>query len=72
MCKIYFKTLLGIVVLLWGIYLIQGFTKYEGFTPKIHSLYRPYIRQMNQRYEGVVINYGPSVIINKLRKWNIY
>jgi hypothetical protein len=72
MGKIYFKTLLGLVVLLWGIYLIQGFTKYEGFTPKIHSLYRPYIRQMNQRYEGVVINYGPSVIINKLRKWNIY
>ena len=64
MGKIYFKILVGIVVLLWAIYLIQGFNKYEGFTPKIHSLYRPYVRQMN--------HYGPSVIMNKLIKWNIY
>ena len=72
MGKIYFKILVGIVVLIWAIYLIQGFTKYEGFTPKINSLYRPYVRQMNKHYDGFVLNYGPKIIMNKLIKWNIY
>jgi hypothetical protein len=72
MCKIYFKILVGIVVLLWVIYFIQSFATYEGFTPKINSLYRPYIRQFNQGYESFANNYGQRVIMNKLRKWNIY
>ena len=46
--------------------------KKEGFTSRIHSLYRPYIRRVNQGYESFVNNYGPNIIINKLRKWNIY
>jgi hypothetical protein len=72
MRKIYFKILVGIVVLLWVIYFIQSFATYEGFTPKINSLYRPYIRQFNQGYESFANNYGQRVIMNKLRKWNIY
>jgi hypothetical protein len=72
MRKIYFKILVGLVVLLWVIYFIQCFTKYEGFTPRINSLYRPHIRRFNQGYESFVNNYGPKVIMNKLRKWNIY
>ena len=44
----------------------------EGFTPKINSLYRPYVRNMNQTYETFVNNYGPNVIMTKLKKWNIY
>jgi hypothetical protein len=72
MRKIYFKILVGLVVLLWVIYFIQSFTKYEGFTPRINSLYRPHIRRFNQVYESFVNNYGPKVIMNKLRKWNIY
>ena len=72
MRKIYFKILVGLVVPLWVIYFIQSFTKYEGFTPRINSLYRPHIRRFNQGYESFVNNYGPKVIMNKLRKWNIY
>jgi hypothetical protein len=85
MRKIYLKILIGIVVLLWIIYFIQmlnpgkdkskGKNKdksKEGFTPKIRELYRPYVRTFNQGYESFVNNYGPNVIVNKLRKWNIY
>ena len=72
MRKIYFKLLVGIIVMLWVIYFIQTFTKYEGFTPRINSLYRPYMRHFNQRYESFSNNYGSRVIMNKLRKWNIY
>ena len=43
------------------------FLKNEGFTPKINSLYRPYVRNMNHNYETFMNNYGPNVIINKLK-----
>ena len=77
MRKIYLKILIGIVVLLWVIYFIQILNTdknkdKEGFTPKILELYRPYVRTFNQGYESFVNNYGPNVIMNKLRKWNIY
>jgi len=44
----------------------------EGFTPRIRGIYRPYVRTMNRGFESFVNNYGPNVIMNKLRKWNIY
>ena len=44
----------------------------EGFTPRIRGIYRPYVRTMNQGFESFINNYGPNVIMNKLRKWNIY
>ena len=47
-------------------------TNTEGFTPKIRGLYRPYVRTINQGFENFVNNYGSKVIINKLRKWDIY
>jgi hypothetical protein len=76
MRKIYFKIFVGIVILLWVIYFIQTYTSLlnvnEGFTPKINSLYRPYIRNINQTYETFVNNYGPNVVMTKLKKWNIY
>ena len=74
MRKIYFKIFVGIIIILWIIYFIQTYTSImnEGFTPKINSMYRPYIRNLNQGYESFVSNYGPNVVINKLRKWNIY
>jgi hypothetical protein len=77
MSKIYLKTLIGIVVLLWIIYFIQEYkynynTDKETFTPKINSMYRPYVRKINQTCEHFVNNYGPNIIANKLRKWNIY
>jgi len=77
----YLKILIGIVVFLWIIYFIQMLiaSKHknknkgkEGFTPRIRGLYRPYVRTMNQGFESFVNNYGPNVIMNKLRKWNIY
>jgi len=82
--KKYLKILIGIVVFLWIIYFIQMLiasknknkgknkNKKEGFTPRIRGLYRPYVRTMNQGFESFVNNYGPNVIMNKLRKWNIY
>ncbi len=74
MRKIYFKLFVGIIVVLWIIYFIQTyiFLVSEGFTPKINSLYRPYVRNMNQTYESFINNYGPNVIINKLKKWDVY
>lgn len=47
-------------------------TKYEAFTPKINSMYRPYVRHANKYYESFISNYGPNVVFNKLKKWNIY
>jgi hypothetical protein len=44
----------------------------EGFTPKINSMCRPYVRHVGQKYESFMNNYGPDVIINKFKKWDMY
>ena len=63
--------LIGIVILLWIVYFIQSQiqkqNQKEGFVSKI----RPYIRSLNKYYDYAFNNYGPNVIINKLRKWSI-
>jgi len=73
MRQIYLKMLVGIICVLWIIYFIQSFRfcKNEGFTPMVASIYRPYIRNMNQIYEKFGNNYGSNVIITKLKKFNI-
>ena len=78
MRKIYLKILVGIVVCLWALYFIQNLINYymnykkEPFTPKLHGVYRPYIRRLHQHYESFMNNYGSDVIMTKLKKWNIY
>ena len=73
MRKIYLKLLIAVVIILWIIYFIQSYLSFnEGFTPRINSMCRPYIRGINQYYETFINNYGPNVIITKLKKWNIY
>jgi hypothetical protein len=74
MKKMYLKILLGLIGLLWLHYLIQHFLekKRESFVPKIQSMCRPYVRNINQSYESFINNYGPDVIMTKLKKWNIY
>ena len=74
MRKIYIKPLISILIIVIIIYVIQLFikTNYEPFTPKINGLYRPHIRNFNQIYETFINNYGPNVILTKLKKWNIY
>ena len=76
MKKIYLKILISIVSLLWIIYFIQCCfktkDKKESFVPKIQSLYRPYVRNINQNYESFINNYGPEVVMTKMKKWNIY
>ena len=73
MNKIYLNIFIGIIILLWIIYFIQFYSNYnEGFTPRINAFYRPYVRSFNINYESFVNNYGPNVIFNKLKKWNIY
>jgi hypothetical protein len=71
MRNIYLKTLLGIIGLLWLIYFLQYYTqpKKETF---VQSMCRPYVRNINQTYDTFVNNYGPDVIMTKLKKWNIY
>lgn len=73
MRNINFKILIGIVFLLWVIYFIQSYTdKKESFVPKLKEYYRPSIRNINHHYEYFMNNYGPNVIMVKLRKMNIY
>ena len=75
MRKIYFNIFIGIIILLWIIYFIRNIFSEgasEGFTPRIHALYRPYVRHFNQHYEYFTNEYGIDTITNKLRKWNIY
>jgi hypothetical protein len=71
MQKIYLKILIGIIVLMWSIYIIQSYFV-SSKEPFISSLYRPYIRKANEKYESFINNYGPNVIVTKLKKWNIY
>lgn len=79
MRKGYINILIGIVVLLWVNYLFESIYlssncngNCEGFTPRINGFCRPYIRNMRQTYESFISNYGPQVVVNKLKKWNIY
>lgn len=74
MRKIYLKLLICIVSLLWIVYFIQCCfgSKKETFVPKIQSLCRPYVRNINQNYESFMNNYGPDVVMTKMKKWNIY
>lgn len=77
MQKIYIKIFIGIIILLWIIYFVQIYiasykNKKETFVPRLNSLCRPYIRKANIEYENFINNYGPNVIMTKLKKWNIY
>ena len=73
MRKLYLKILIGLVMLLWTIYFIQCYMdKREPFVPRLKEFYRPCVRNMNQRYEHFMNNYGPNVVMVKLKKWNIY
>ena len=87
MRKIYFNIFIGVIILLWIVYFIRNIFSEdvnegisegisgcisEGFTPRIHALYRPYVRHFNQHYEYFTNEYGINTITNKLRKWNIY
>jgi hypothetical protein len=73
MREIYLKLLVAIIVILWIIYFItpNNNENVEGFTTHINSFYRPHVRRFRNVYESFVNNYGPNVIITKLRKWNI-
>ena len=44
----------------------------EGFTPKIRQMYRPVIRNVNNKIETFMANYNMDILTNKLKKWNIY
>jgi glucan phosphoethanolaminetransferase (alkaline phosphatase superfamily) len=78
MNKKYFTLLVYIFVSLIIVYLIKQVIimkitrDYESFTPKINSMYRPYVRRANTYYETFINNYGAEIVLNKLKKWNIY
>jgi hypothetical protein len=52
--------------------LIRNTKTPETFTPRLRSIYRPYIRHFNTKYDNFINQYGPQFIWNKVRKWNIY
>lgn len=74
MYKPYFNIIIGIISILFIIYFIQTFIfiSNEGFTSKINSIYRPYIRNLNQTYDTFVSNNGTDTIIHKLKKLHIF
>jgi hypothetical protein len=74
MRKIYLKILIFCVILLWIVYFIQSINESnkEPFVPRLKEFYRPCIRNMTQSYEQFMNNYGPDVVMLKLKKWNIY
>ena len=74
MAKLYLKTLICIILVLWLYYFIFVFSKKinnyqvrESFTPIINSIYNPYKRKFNKIYERFVnpIKETPSLIMNK-------
>ena len=72
-----FILMISIYVIARLMYLSHRYTRLkenqvESFTPKINSMYRPYVRHVGQKYESFMNNYGPDVIINKFKKWDIY
>jgi hypothetical protein len=72
MRNVYSKILIGIVILLWIIYFIQYSVLTETFTPRLRGIYRPYVRKIHNHYDTFVSNFGSNVIMNKLRKYDIY
>ena len=44
----------------------------EGFTPYLRGKYRPYLRQIRFKYNGVLDAYGPAFIVTKLKRWSLY
>ena len=74
MYKPYLNIVIGIICIFFIIYFIQIFIPIsnEGFTSQINSLYRPYIRNINQKYDTFVSNYGTDTIIHKLKKFHIF
>ena len=74
MYKPYYNIIIGIICFLFIIYFIHTFIfiSNEGFTCKINSIYRPYIRNFNQTYDTFVSNYGTDTIIHKLKKLHIF
>ena len=72
-----FISMITIYVIARYIYISRNYTRLkekqvETFTPKINSMYRPYVRHIHHKYESFMNNYGPDVIINKFKKWGIY
>jgi uncharacterized protein YxeA len=71
MTKHYYIILFVILVIICYMY-INYKNNVDGFTPHIRGIYRPYMRVFNNKYEYFINEYGPHVVWNKLRKWNIY
>jgi hypothetical protein len=44
----------------------------EGFTPKIRSMYRPYVRNMRISLESYTNKYNSDYLIGLLRKVGVY
>ena len=68
----YILCIVSIILLVWIIYFLNHAKIEEPFTPRIRAFYRPHVRNITQYYDYIQNEYGLPVIMNKLRKWNIY
>jgi len=71
MTKIYLKILISIVIVLWIFYFIQYYYKIESFTPRIKSIYNPWVRNINKIYENFMDPIKGSIItiLNKMYRY---
>jgi len=44
----------------------------EGFTPKVRSIYRPYMRKMRLTVESYTNKYNSDYLLGFLRKFGLY
>jgi abortive infection bacteriophage resistance protein len=67
---------INILFILWFIliifFLFQQINMTEGFTPKIRSLYNPYIRNFRIYIESFSNDYNDNYIIKRLKNIGIY
>ena len=72
--------MINIFIILWIILIIilfymeieKSYIKKEGFTPKIRSMYHPFIRNFRINMESFVNNYNDYYFIKKLKSIGIY
>ena len=59
-----------VLVIIVGILSLRNNT--EGFTSYLRGKYRPHLRQIRFKYNGILDAYGPEFITTKLKRWNLY
>jgi len=70
--KYFYVILIILVIILTLRFINNSEIIKESFTPRIRQIYRPYIRQVNNKVESFVSYYNWETLKNKLKKMGIY